>query len=118
MTPSGSPRREPGQPVPRNGFCLAALAAKPGRYSTNWFWCAGQADRRAKTSRGIEANDIYRPVIVRFFIIPYFSMRLNIPILTPIVITGCVVYFSSPSTSQVIGIDKLTYGSMIASCDS
>ncbi len=28
---SGGPRREPGQAAPRNGFCPAALAAKPGR---------------------------------------------------------------------------------------
>jgi len=28
---SGGPRRQPGQAVPRNGFCPAALAAKPGR---------------------------------------------------------------------------------------
>jgi len=31
VTPGWGLRREPGQAVPRNGFCLAALAAKPGR---------------------------------------------------------------------------------------
>jgi len=31
VTPGGGPRREPGQAAPRNGFCPAALAAKPGR---------------------------------------------------------------------------------------
>ena len=31
VTPGGRPRREPGQAVARNGFCPAALAAKPGR---------------------------------------------------------------------------------------
>jgi len=31
VTPGGGPRREPGRAVPRNGFCPAALAAKPGR---------------------------------------------------------------------------------------
>ena len=31
VTPGGGPRREPGQAAPRNGFCPAALADKPGR---------------------------------------------------------------------------------------
>ncbi len=31
VTPGGGPRREPGRPVLRNGFCPAALVAKPGR---------------------------------------------------------------------------------------
>ena len=31
VTPGGSAPRERGQAAPRNGFCPAALAAKPGR---------------------------------------------------------------------------------------
>jgi len=31
VTPEGSAPRERGQAAPRNGFCPAALAAKPGR---------------------------------------------------------------------------------------
>jgi len=31
VTPPGGPKREPGRAVARNGFCPAALAAKPSR---------------------------------------------------------------------------------------
>jgi len=31
VTPGGSAPRERGRAAPRNGFCPAALAAKPGR---------------------------------------------------------------------------------------
>jgi len=31
VTPEGSAPRERGRAAPRNGFCPAALAAKPGR---------------------------------------------------------------------------------------